>query len=413
MYIKDENIDKNINNICYLIHSVSKLDIEFIDAAGNPILKLFNVQIPSIIQPSREQTILFIDKFLKDKAPNNFLYHTDNLNLSYLGVCLWEEKIYKGTIIAGPFLCDIPDDSFISTIIENNRLSLGHRQMLNHYYKALNIFSLGAYKNIGNMMVNLTINPFIYADILTPKNESFIISTKEENELVKKKLYSEIEFNYNVQKELMNAVEKGSKEEAIKFFNLLRFNPSSRVPTNPLRASKNLAYSLSSLLRTAANNGGVSPVYLHNISDMFAVLIEKVSSTSELEILITKMVTDHCDLVKNHSTIGYSRNIRKAIEYIILNFDCALSLNIVAEKINLNPSYLSREFKKETGLTITEYINNRRVEEAKFLIEQNINSITEIALMVGFANHNYFCTVFKQITALTPTEYLNKSKIKK
>ena len=41
-------------------------------------------------------------------------------------------------------------------------------------------------------------------------------------------------------------------------------------------------------------------------------------------------------------------------------------------------------------MTITDFINERRIEEAKFLIEQNNNSITEIALMVGYKNHNYF-----------------------
>jgi AraC-like DNA-binding protein len=410
MEIRNKSMTENINNICSLIHSVTKLDIEFIDDAESSALKLFDMQIPSIMKSSRKQTSLFIGSFLKDKASNNFLFHSDSFNLSYLGIGVREDNIYKGAIIAGPFLCDIPDDNFISSIVENNKLSLGHRELLNHYYKAITIFSLGAYKNIGNMIVNLTTNPFIYAGILTSKNEGLTISNMEEKELSKEKLHSEIELNYRIQKELENAVEKGFREEAVRIFNLLRFNPTNRVPNNPLRAGKNLAFSLSSLLRTAAHRGGVSPVYLHNISDMYAVLIERVSSISELEMLTTKMVSDHCDLVKKHSTAGFSPNIRKAVDYINLNFDSALSLSIVAEKINLNPSYLSREFKKETGSTITDYINKRRVEEAKFLIDQNISSITEIALMVGFTNHNYFSTVFKQITNLTPTEYSNRSK---
>jgi YesN/AraC family two-component response regulator len=413
MNIKNENIISDILNICSLIHSVSKLDIEFIDANANSALKLSNLQSPSIIQPSRLQTTIFIDNFLRTQAPNNFLFHTDTFKLSYLGIGLWEDNIYKGTIIAGPFLSDIPDEVFISSIIENNKLTIEYREIFSQYYKVLNILALGTYKDIGNMMVNLTAKPFIYADILTAKNENFTISKKEKYAQEKEKLYSEIELNYKLQKQLINAVEKGSKENAIKFFNLLRFNPTHRVPNNPLRASKNLAFSFSSGLKTAADRGGVSPIHIHNISDLYAILIEKVSSFSELETLKIKMISDYCDLVKNQAITDYSPNICKAIEYINLYFDSTLSLNIIAGKINLNPSHLSRQFKNETGLTITDYINTRRIEEAKLLIEQNDASITEIALMVGFTNPNYFSTVFKQITTLTPSEYLNRSKGKK
>jgi YesN/AraC family two-component response regulator len=63
-------------------------------------------------------------------------------------------------------------------------------------------------------------------------------------------------------------------------------------------------------------------------------------------------------------------------------------------------------------MTVTEFINSKRVQEAKFLIEQTNNSITEIALMVGYENHNYFCKVFKLLTSLTPKDYLKKAKLK-
>lgn len=401
---------ESISNICSLIHSISKLNIEFIDSSENSMLKLFNLKIPTIIDSSIKQTTLFIVNFLRDKSHNDFLYYTDSFNLSYLGVALQNNNTYIGAIIAGPFLSDIPDDSFISNIIASNNLPLSRRQSLLQYYKGLNILPLNEYKNIGTLLVNLTTNPFIYANILIPKNEKFIINTKEENYLEKENLHYEIELNYTIQKKLENAVKNGLKEEAIKFINLLRFNPTHRVPNNPLRASKNLAFSLSSGLRTAAQNGGVSSIYLHNTSDMFATLIEKVSNLSELESVIIKMVTDYCELVRVHSTAGYSQKISKAINYINLNFDTALSLNIIADKIGINPSHLSRQFKKETSLTITDFINKKRIEEAKFLIKQNNSSLIDIALMVGFNNHSYFCTVFKQFTNLTPTEYLNINK---
>jgi AraC-like DNA-binding protein len=403
-----DKIDKNIYDICVLVHNLTRLNVEFLDHEHNSSYKLVSSEVSLIVQSSRNQTLMFIDTYLRDKSPNDFFFHTDNLQLSYLGVGLWEDTFYKGTIIVGPFLSDSPDEAFISSIIERNKLPLGHKQLIEQYYKTLTILNLAAYKSIGYMLVNLAARPVVDANMLLSRNEDFIATTKEENEIGKEKFHSGIELRYKTQRELMNAVRKGSKDEALKLFSFFNYNPTHRVPNNPLRASKNLGFSVSAMLRVAAEEGGVSPVYLHNTSDMFASLIEKASSIAELESTLIKMVSDYCDLVKNHSTSGFSPTISKAIDYINLNFDSQLSLSLIADKIEVNPSHLSRQFKKETNMTITEFINRKRVEEAKILIEQSNNSITEISMMAGFESHNYFYAVFKQITSLTPKGYLDK-----
>lgn len=402
------NINKSIYDICVLIHNLTRLNVEFLDHKHNSSFQLVRSEVSLIVQSSRSQTIMFIDTYLRDKCPNDFFFHTDDLQLSYLGVGLWGKTFYKGTIIVGPFLADSPDEAFISSIIERNKLPLGHKQLIEQYYKTLTILNLAAYKSIGYMLVNLAVRPVADANMLLSKNENFITTTKEENEIGKEKFHSGIELRYKTQKELMNAVRKGSKDEALKLFSFFNYNPTHRVPNNPLRARKNLSFSVSAMLRVAAEEGGVSPVYLHNTSDMFASLIEKSSSIADLESTLIKMVSEYCDLVKNHSTSGLSPTISKAVDYINLNFDSQLSLSLIADKININPSHLSRQFKKETNMTITEFINKKRVDEAKILIEQSNNSITEIAMMAGFESHNYFYAVFKQITGLTPKGYLDR-----
>jgi two-component system response regulator YesN len=410
MDTKNESSDKTIYNICTLIHNLVRLEVEFVDANHTSSFKLFNSQIPFAIQHFRSQTVAYMNSTLRTKAPFEFLNHIDNLQLSYLAIGYWRNEDYRGSIIIGPFLTDIPDDSFISKVIEGNKLPLGHRFQLQQYYRTLPILDADTSKNIGSLAVNLAINPLIHANEIFSKNHDFILNEKDTGEIDNEKFYSEVELRYKLEKEIQNAVEKGLKEELVKLLNSFSFNPIKRAPNNPLRARKNLAFAFNTLLRTAAERGGVSPIYLHNTSNKFATLIEKMSNTVELGDLTFKMALEYCDLVKRLSTAGYSPSIRKAIDYINLNFSDELSLNTIAEKVELSPSHLSRQFKKETNSTVIEFINKRRVEEAKFLIKQNNNSITEIALMVGFENPNYFCTVFKQITSLTPKEYLMNSR---
>lgn len=410
MRVKNENIDETIYSICLLIHKICKLNLEFIGDSSSSSFKLVNSQTPVLLSNSKIETLTYIHNFLENKLPSEILYHTDNFLLNYLAVGYFEKSQYKGAIIVGPFISAIPDDGFISKVIETNHLSLAHRLQLHEYYKSLPIFDVNDNKNVGALMFNLASNSFAYGNMLFSQNESLDINNKEKNDLNEEELFSAIELRYKVEKNLLNAVEKGSKEEALKFKNSFQFAAVHRIPNNPLRAYKNLTFSFNTLLRIASERGGVSPIYIHNLSDKFAILIENLSSMAQLEALQINMISEYCDLVNKYSTAGYSKVIRKAIDYINLNFDNPISLSLIADNIDINSSHLSRQFKKETNMTVTEFINKRRIKEAMFLIEQNNNSITEIALMVGYENHNYFCKVFKQMTSLTPKDYLKKAQ---
>ncbi|MCM8710050.1 AraC family transcriptional regulator [Clostridium sp. SYSU_GA19001] len=408
-----EDINPSLYTICALINNLTKLDVEFISCNEKSSFQILNSKMLYFMQSVKKENITFIHKFLQNKLSTDCLYHTDNLGLNYIASGLFECGIYKGTIIAGPFLSNIPDTYFISNIIEKNRFPLSYKMQLQEYYNRLNILDINYCKNIGHMMINILKNPFVDCNLLFSNNKNFDINEDNNLSMEIEKTFSEIEIRYKIEKALLKAVEKGDKVDALKQANFFQFNPVHRVPNDPLRAIKNYTYSFNTMLRIAAEKGGVSPIYVHNLSDKFAILIERLSTISEIENFKIKMICEYCDLVKKMSTAGFSPVIKKAVNYINLNFHKPISLNIIAENIHVNPSHLSRQFKKETKMTITEFINRKRIDEAKFILEKNDTKITDIALMVGFENHNYFCTVFKQVTSLTPREYVNKIGNKK
>jgi two-component system response regulator YesN len=82
-----------------------------------------------------------------------------------------------------------------------------------------------------------------------------------------------------------------------------------------------------------------------------------------------------------------------------------LSRDWLANAVFLHPDYISRLFKKETGLLISEYLQQKRIEYAKQLLTQTNQSVTDIALAVGYSNISYFSTTFKKIMRMGPIEY--------
>lgn len=102
---------------------------------------------------------------------------------------------------------------------------------------------------------------------------------------------------------------------------------------------------------------------------------------------------------------GLSPPIRQAVRYIRANFTRPLSLQAISEDIYLHPTYLSNLFKKQTGLSVVDYINYCRIERAKELLVEPQNKIYWVMEMVGFVNARYFSQIFKKYTGLTPTAY--------
>lgn len=106
----------------------------------------------------------------------------------------------------------------------------------------------------------------------------------------------------------------------------------------------------------------------------------------------------------------YSAPVRKMIEYIGQNITSDISLEKCAELVDGSYTYLSREFKKETGMRFVEFLNHQRVNQAKSLLIRGDLSMKEIVELSGFRNYNYFFKVFKELEGMTPSEFTAKKQ---
>lgn len=100
--------------------------------------------------------------------------------------------------------------------------------------------------------------------------------------------------------------------------------------------------------------------------------------------------------------------VRQVRQHVDVNYSTRLRLPSIAALYYVNPQYLCRLFSRETGVTFTDYLNHVRIEHARQLLDTTQDSVTEIALAVGFNQVPYFNTVFKKSTSLTPTQYRSR-----
>ena len=97
--------------------------------------------------------------------------------------------------------------------------------------------------------------------------------------------------------------------------------------------------------------------------------------------------------------------ISQAKAYILANYQKEISLDDVSRAVDISPYYFSKIFKEETGQNFIEYLTAIRMEKAKELLTGSGLSMKEICAQVGYADPNYFSRTFKKNVGLTPTEY--------
>lgn len=96
------------------------------------------------------------------------------------------------------------------------------------------------------------------------------------------------------------------------------------------------------------------------------------------------------------------------MDYIYYHLNEKIHLQDLAKYVNLNSSYLSTLFKKETGLSVSDYILKRRMDAAKNMLQYSDYTYGDISVILAFSSQSHFIQVFKKQTGLTPREYRSK-----
>ncbi|MFG1735202.1 helix-turn-helix domain-containing protein [Paenibacillus sp. 843] len=139
-------------------------------------------------------------------------------------------------------------------------------------------------------------------------------------------------------------------------------------------------------------------------TDPYRELLD-LGSMDHIVAWFQSLITRGVECIRQEIHARGNQHIAKVIEMLENDYDKDISLQWVAEHLNLNPAYISRLFKQSTGQPFIDYLKQVRVDNSKRLLAEGRLKINEIGKQVGFGSAHYFIKVFKEITGITPGEY--------
>ncbi|OWA36854.1 hypothetical protein B9G55_01895 [Saccharibacillus sp. O16] len=172
-----------------------------------------------------------------------------------------------------------------------------------------------------------------------------------------------------------------------------------------LRHQKNLTICGVTLYTRAAIEGGLHAEIAFTLSDLFIQRLEELRTLDAVHELSTAALREFARRVREAREHSVSGTFEACRQYIFNHLYEDLPLSRLGQSLGLNPSYLSRLCKKETGLSLSAYIRREKIEEAKRLLELQEYSLSDICALLGFNDQSHFTQVFKTWAGVTPGVY--------
>ena len=362
-------------------------------------------------------TIPFKLEMIIEESRKLLINNTDKTTVSRLSdfskLSFFSFESQDTIIVIGPYLEEEVRSSDISNLMGRLKLIGEEIKLVESFYNQLSVLNNEEIDYIYNMFIassKIDIKPAIFKSVQS-KPIKELKNTQLDN------LFVELEYvrhNYDIEDKFSIIIENGDIERASSFpTNEIMKQLPKRALNDSLRNAKTRLTILNTLCTRAAIRGGIDVQLAHQISTNFGILIEAMKSIQDSDIIAKDIIKDYAVAVNNYSLRNYSKLIKNSIILIRQHITEKYTPTNLAEDMYVTLEHLSRSFKKELGITITDYINKSKILEAEKLLTLNDYSISHVSDTLGYTNYSYFTKTFKKYNGLSPSKYkASKTKIK-
>lgn len=351
--------------------------------------------------------------------PRNIVFDQGNIgfrlllvksNLGFYNiVALLEDKEQPDFLAIGPFRDEELSANYFIQILRDSRISPTEIQSLKHIYEQM---------------------PYAHPDSVTAVVKHVLsVHYPEFSDVVPELMqYTEQKRDIDINTELLDAytVEhaKDYRNALFSFLESLKtgdtpnaqhalqsFLQSARfVHDSSMREFRWLLHSLNNYCHTELLTTDIHPYHIIKLMISIRTKIDAQTTMAKLEVLPGEICHKYCLLVKNYAHGNYSKLTKDIIDYIELHLEEELSLSYLADYFCKNASTMSHSFARETGCSLTSFIQQARIREAVRLFNTTDFSVSDVAVMVGYQDFSYFSKIFSAQIGMSPREYKKRGR---
>lgn len=322
------------------------------------------------------------------------------------------DKRHMGSIICGQVLMWEPEEFFWIELREMNKVLFDDFDSLFQAAKELDVISaekVQAAADLLGIIATYIMNSGwenLKKQQEMAHQQALLNEEVQKRKLLEEQVNTQI-LNYSIEKEknLASQIRLGDVKNAKKTFQALLVDifMDSAAKLNILKAR---ILELEVILSRASVEGGADLMTALEISSEFLINISSLENIDEINLLAEKSLDKFIQAVLGSKETKNRMVVCDIKNYIRKNFDKSPTLNDIACNVYLSPSYASRIFKENQGITISDYIAKVKLEEAKRMLHNNPDyTIEYISQILGYNDSSYFSKVFRKKEGMSPSEY--------
>ncbi len=218
--------------------------------------------------------------------------------------------------------------------------------------------------------------------------------------------YNVSHLSYEREMAFFHSIKQGDYAEAQRLFKPFNCEEMGKLSDDSLRNLKyHLVITVAFITRYCIE-GGMEMEAAYNLSDIYIRSVDKCRTEDEINMLHREVVADYAqrmNIIRKQNR--YPKTVTMCLDYIYDNLHRKITLEQLAELVKLSPTYLSKLFHKEVGITVSAYITKRRIETAENMLKFSDYSCLEISDYLCFSSESHFIHAFKKHTGYTPKNY--------
>lgn len=226
-------------------------------------------------------------------------------------------------------------------------------------------------------------------------------------------IHTRIPGDIQYENQLLACVSTGHVNELLEIIDQINPSPliADHLNETPLQTMKTMVATIIIIASKTARESGLPIALSYKINTFYLQEINKTTDLNTLNQLKISALIDLTNRVNSLKKIKTSRTVNEVTFYVIKNLYKNPSVQDICQALHFNPSYLARLFKKEMKMTISEFIMQEKIKEAKHLLETTNHSILEICSLLHFTDQSHFTKNFKKLTKKTPKQYRQQYKV--